>query len=470
MPSFLIRGLARYFAASAMESRARSQSSYTPSPVSSSDDSKKLSSGDLASWQIQMRWLIPFVQATGNQVVIENPKSHEQIIIDKNTKELPELSLEWMQKYDKQELLEWITKEKVREQQEEEERIKKLDARRIEEVWGRARFGNSFTLGDKDSNDLRKKNENSKNANYLIPILCICVLILAFIGLWVYKSPFFEQERRAKEWQRSLEVSYSSNINQDEFDSNINAQLKTLVDSTLYQHIQLKLDSCSITSSVRYGDTLKNITGTGFSKSYKDIFDVTGSYIVNQKLLSCKSLKVTHRHIGNVFEMYDTITEQVDSLTFSQQIGEYNKLQSELWQERKDPTENAYANRTKVHFGISREEYNSLGEDFQRNFYEGLIGYGAYELAKPIFDRKGIFSGFEIMELHDKTFSYYNVQNNAELVRTRKHGFGANETFWWVYVCELYNMEIMSRYDKFKRREVKSLKAYWNDYIKRYNY
>ena len=199
MPSFLIRGLARYFAASAMESRARSQSSYTPSPDSLSDDSKKHSSVDLTSWQSQMRWLIPFVQATGNQVVIENPKSHEQIIIDKNTKELPELSLEWMQKYDKQELLEWITKERVREQQEEEERIKKLDARRIEEVRGRARFGNSFTLGDKDSNDLRKKNENSKNGNYLIPILCICVFILALIGLWVYNSPMFAFERYEKE-------------------------------------------------------------------------------------------------------------------------------------------------------------------------------------------------------------------------------------------------------------------------------
>ena len=108
MPSFFIRGLARYFAASAMESRARRQSSYTPSSGTSSDDEKQLSSSDLASWQTQMRWLIPFVQATGYQIVIDNPKSHKQIIIDKNTKELPELTLDWMQKYDKQELLEWM--------------------------------------------------------------------------------------------------------------------------------------------------------------------------------------------------------------------------------------------------------------------------------------------------------------------------------------------------------------------------
>ena len=122
MPSFLIRGLARYFAASAMESRARRQSSYTPPSGTSSDDDKQLSSADLASWQTQMRWLIPFVQATWYQIVIDNPKSHEQIIIDKNTKELPELSLDWMQKYDKQELLEWMAKEKERQQQEEVDR------------------------------------------------------------------------------------------------------------------------------------------------------------------------------------------------------------------------------------------------------------------------------------------------------------------------------------------------------------
>ena len=93
MPSFLIRGLARYFAASAMESRAQRQSSYTPSTDSSSDDSKELSSGDLLSWQTQMRWLLPFVQATGYRVIISNPKSHDQIVIDQNTKELPELTL-----------------------------------------------------------------------------------------------------------------------------------------------------------------------------------------------------------------------------------------------------------------------------------------------------------------------------------------------------------------------------------------
>lgn len=334
---------------------------------------------------------------------------------------------------------------------EEDKNQKKTEDRRTEKVSGQARFG------------------NANKGNYLIPILCICVFILAMIGLWMYNSPVFEQERWEKEYQKSLALSYSSHRNQDENDSIINAQLRTLVDSTLSQNIQLKLDSCNIINSVRYGDTLKVISGTGFSKLYKETLDVIGSYMVCQNILSCKSLKVTHRHVGDVYEMYDTITKQVDSLTFSKHIDEYHKLQDEIWQERKDLAENAYANRTKVHFGISRDEYNRLGEDFQRNFYEGLIGYGAYELAKPVFSKKGIFVGFEIREIHDMTFSYYNVQENAELVKYYQIGYDAHESFRSCYFCSLYNMEIISLYDKFDGRTKHSLKAYWNEHIRLYD-
>lgn len=197
MPSFLIRGLARYFAASVMESRAQRQSAYTPPSDSSLDDCQKLSSGDLASWQTQMRWLLPFVQATGNQIIIHNPKSREQIIIDKDTKELPKLSLEWMQKYDRQKLLDWMAKEKEEQLLEKEEWRRKISARKIEEARGRARFGNSFTLGNPDAQKSLNSSEN--NQNYLIPILCACILVLALIGWWVYNSPTFELERYKKE-------------------------------------------------------------------------------------------------------------------------------------------------------------------------------------------------------------------------------------------------------------------------------
>lgn len=127
MPSFYIRGLARYFAASYM---ARSSK---PSPPPEIDEVAE----GVSAWNQNMRWLIPFVQATGYRIVIENPKSHEKIIIDKDTKDYPRLSSAWLKRYDKNELSEWMAREKEKE-----------NARRDAEARGRKRYGNSFTIDE----------------------------------------------------------------------------------------------------------------------------------------------------------------------------------------------------------------------------------------------------------------------------------------------------------------------------------
>lgn len=82
-----------------------------------------------------MKWLIPFVQASGFRVVITNPKSHEEIIIDKNTKAFPYLSAEWMSKFDVNEIKEWMEKDKI-----EEIKLKEAEKR------GRERYGDGFKL------------------------------------------------------------------------------------------------------------------------------------------------------------------------------------------------------------------------------------------------------------------------------------------------------------------------------------
>lgn len=127
MPSFFIRGLARYFAASYM---ARSSK---PSPPPEIDEVAE----GVSAWNQNMRWLIPFVQATGYRIVIENPKSHEKIVIDKDTKDFPRLSSAWLKRYDKKEISEWMAKEE-----------KKENARRNAEAKGRKRFGDSFTIDE----------------------------------------------------------------------------------------------------------------------------------------------------------------------------------------------------------------------------------------------------------------------------------------------------------------------------------
>ena len=127
MPSFYIRGLARYFAASYM---ARSSKLSPPSKID------EVAEG-VSAWNKNMRWLIPFVHATGYRIVIENPKSHEKIIIDKDTKDYPRLSSAWLKRYDKNELSEWMAREKEKE-----------NARRDAEARGRKRYGNSFTIDE----------------------------------------------------------------------------------------------------------------------------------------------------------------------------------------------------------------------------------------------------------------------------------------------------------------------------------
>lgn len=135
MPSFLIRGLARYFAASKMASSSSSSSTTNIDEVVEGAD----------AWNEHMLWLIPFVQASGYRVEIENPKSHEKIIIDKDTKVFPYLTSEWFRRYDKQQLAEWVAKEAEKE-----------ETRRIAETRGRAKFGNSYTPTEQDIQNARK--------------------------------------------------------------------------------------------------------------------------------------------------------------------------------------------------------------------------------------------------------------------------------------------------------------------------
>jgi len=275
-------------------------------------------------------------------------------------------------------------------------------------------------------------------------------------------------------------VSCSLNIKNQEAndstnDSIVNAQLRMLVDSTLlHSDLNLKVEQLSISTSYTNNDTIKNVTGKGSTNRYNrygnEEFDIMGSYRVGHNTLSCKALKAIHSDVGTVFavfEKYDTsLTYSMDSITFSKKHSEYVEKRYEAWKDRNYKTEYAYANQTKVHFGISKDEYDRLGSEFQRNFYEGLIGEGAFELAKPRF-WKGIFVGFEIMEIDP--FNYGNVLANAKLVKEWRHGFHANETFFWIYVCKLYNMKIMSRYDKYERRTKHSIEAYWNEHLRLYD-
>ena len=133
MPSFYVRNLARYFAVSQMEKMSRPSTPQTPDEVTEG----------VSAWNKNMRWLIPFVQASGYHIVIENPKSHEKIVIDKDTKALPYLSSSWLRRYDKQDLEAWMAKEKKME-----------EARRIAEERGRAKYGNGYKPSEQEIKEI----------------------------------------------------------------------------------------------------------------------------------------------------------------------------------------------------------------------------------------------------------------------------------------------------------------------------
>lgn len=133
MPSFFARNLARYFALSVMEKRER------PSTPPESDEVIE----GVNAWNKNMRWLIPFVQASGYQIVIENPKSHEKIMIDKDTKNFPLLSFSWLWRYNEQELTTWMENEHKQEK-----------ARQIAEARGRAKYGDGYKASEQEINEI----------------------------------------------------------------------------------------------------------------------------------------------------------------------------------------------------------------------------------------------------------------------------------------------------------------------------
>ena len=138
MSSFYARNLARYFAASQMEKMSRPATPTVPDYVVEG----------VNAWNQHMLWLIPFVQASGYRIVIENPKSHEKMVIDKNTKAFPYLSSSWLRRYDPHDLEKWMEKERKME-----------EARRIAEARGRAKFGNGFKASEQDIQDVLNESD-----------------------------------------------------------------------------------------------------------------------------------------------------------------------------------------------------------------------------------------------------------------------------------------------------------------------
>jgi len=151
MPSFLIRGLAHIFAASVMESRAR-RSPHVPTPA----QEEKEPPLSVSSWQTDMKWLIPFVRATGCSVVITNPKSYEKIVIGPATRELPPLTTDWLRRYDERDFRVKLREAEYLGRLQRQEDARRAAAERLALQRGQARFGSNYTPTETDIRDALK--------------------------------------------------------------------------------------------------------------------------------------------------------------------------------------------------------------------------------------------------------------------------------------------------------------------------
>ncbi len=130
--SFLIRGLARYIAASAV---AGSSGTTVFGGDFDPDYATLAIRNGVRSWRTLMPWLLPFAQATGYRIVIDNPKSHQQIIIDEHTTILPRLTARWLRRYNRQEFREWFNGDSKKRRDNKQELSR-----------GKARFGEGYTV------------------------------------------------------------------------------------------------------------------------------------------------------------------------------------------------------------------------------------------------------------------------------------------------------------------------------------
>ena len=155
------------------------------------------------------------------------------------------------------------------------------------------------------------------------------------------------------------------------------------------------------------------VDGYGRSVPYaNERFNVTSNWLLTEtdKKYVLSFLKVSHKEVGRIIYISGHNADNssiIDSVFFKEKLFGIRKNKQEKAKEHANYIQLAYKNKTKVHFGIQRDEYYQLGREYQKDFCDGLIGKGISEFAKPYFV-KDKFVGFEINDYHNRA-SYANI-------------------------------------------------------------
>lgn len=207
--------------------------------------------------------------------------------------------------------------------------------------------------------------------------------------------------------------------------------------------------------------------GEGKSKKYYNYKVHVGAlcnYDMENDSIEYESLYAYNDEFGDVINIHgndELLKEIVTPNEFKKKIW----LRNEAVRERKDKVRLAYLNKTRVHFGMTRGDFEKSDIEHRINFVDGLIGYNAYYKTKFNFS-KGILVGLNI---HGNDINYINLMNNAHLSSDKTYNghirFLSHEK---IYTCSLYNSKIYELRDLSAHEESITIDVYWNDYQKIY--
>lgn len=248
---------------------------------------------------------------------------------------------------------------------------------------------------------------------------------------------------------------------------------KELLNEVLSEYMTIEWDSISfqVVQPENILAPMLTVDGYGRSNSYaNEQFHVNSTWLLDEtgEKHEFSSLNVSHKELGRIAFISGRNADNnsiVDSTTFKERLFEIQKKKQEKAREHANYVQLAYKNKTKVHFGITRDEYYQLGKEYQRDFYDGLIGKGASEYAKPFFV-KDKFVGFEINDYHSKA-SHGNIYTYAKEVRNRYYKGIRYDMSTSCYVSDIYNLEVQERLSNVDGNSV-IIKAYWNAYSRLY--
>lgn len=103
-----------------------------------------------------MKWLIPFVQATGYSVVITNPKTQEKIVVSPNSRNLPPLTVDWLRRYDERDFQAKLREVEYLSRLQRQEDARRAAAERLARQRGQARFGSNYKPTEADIQEAMK--------------------------------------------------------------------------------------------------------------------------------------------------------------------------------------------------------------------------------------------------------------------------------------------------------------------------